>query len=78
MSAGNVLKNRKLGTRSFIRLALDSGDKDICHVIQRSLAEFLSIAEKMSLNTLLEDYNIFKQTSRVRFSPYWFLDTNRG
>ena len=78
MSGDNVLKNRKLGTRSLVRiarrLALDSGDKDIYHIIQRSLlAEFLPVAEKMSLNTLLEDSNIFKQTSRVRFLLAVFL-----
>ena len=70
MSPDNVLKNRKLGTRSLIRiarrLALYPQDNDIYHIIQRSLlAEFLPATEKMNLNTLLEDSNIFKQTSQV-------------
>lgn len=70
MSADNVLKNRKLGTRSLVRiarrLALYPRDSDIYYIIQRSLlAEFFPATEKMNLNTLLEDSNIFKQTSQV-------------
>lgn len=72
MSADNALKNRKLGTRSLVRiarrLALYPWDNDIYYIIQRSLlAEFLPATEKMNLNTILEDSNIFKQTSQVRF-----------
>lgn len=72
MSADNVLKNRKLGTRSLVRIArrlsLHPQDNDIHYIIQRSLlAEFLPATEKMNLKTLLEDSNIFKQTAQVRF-----------
>jgi von Willebrand factor A domain-containing protein 8 len=71
MSADNVLKNRKLGTRSLVRiarrLALCPWDNDIYYIIQRSLlAEFLPATEKMNLNAILKDSNIFKQTSQVR------------
>jgi hypothetical protein len=72
MSADNVLKNRKLGTRSLVRiarrLALYPQNTDLQAVLRRSLlAEFLPATEKMNLNTLLEDSNIFKSTPPVRF-----------
>jgi len=74
MSADNVLKNRKLGTRSLVRiarrLALNANEADLQAIIQRSLlAEFLPATEKMNLNTLLEDSNIFKKTAPVRSNP---------
>ena len=80
MSADNVLKNRKLGTRSLVRiarrLALYPRDNDIYDIIQRSLlAEFLPATEKMNLNTLLEDSNIFKQISQVRFLARFLMLT---
>lgn len=72
MSADNVLKNRKLGTRSLVRiarrLAFYPRETDLHILIQRSLlAEFLPATEKMNLNTLLEDSNIFKLTPPVSF-----------
>ena len=71
LSAENVLKNRKLGTRSLVRiarrLALYPQDTDLQDIIQRSLlAEFLPATEKMNLLTLFEDSNIFKKTTPVR------------
>ncbi|KAF4613211.1 hypothetical protein D9613_011059 [Agrocybe pediades] len=77
MSADNVLKNRKLGTRTLVRiarrLALFPQDVDLRSIIQRSLlAEFLPATEKMNLNTLLEDSNIFKLTPP--FNPDPFID----
>lgn len=70
VSGDNVLKNRKLGTRTLVRtarrLALYPQDTDIHAIIQRSLlAEFLPATEKMNLNTMLEDSNIFKLTPPV-------------
>lgn len=72
MSADNVLKNRKLGTRTLVRiarrLALYPQDTDLQLIIQRSLlVEFLPATEKMNLNTMLEDSNIFKLTPPVCF-----------
>ena len=74
MSADNVLKNRKLGTRSLVRiarrLALSANEVDLQAIIQKSLlAEFLPATEQMNLNTLLEDSNIFKKTAPVRPNP---------
>lgn len=71
MSTENVLKNRKLGTRSLVRIARRLAsypqDTDLRSIIQRSLlAEFLPATEKMNLNTLLEDSNIFRKTAPVR------------
>ena len=70
MSTDNVLKNRKLRTWSLVRiawrLALNTNETDLQAIIQRSvLAEFLPAMEKMNLNTLLEDSNIFKKTAPV-------------
>ncbi|PPQ92175.1 hypothetical protein CVT25_008949 [Psilocybe cyanescens] len=75
MSADNVLKNRKLGTRTLVRiarrLALYPQDTDLQSIIQRSLlAEFLPATEKMNLNTMLEDSNIFKLTPPFNPSPF--------
>lgn len=66
MSADNVLKNRKLGTRSLLRiarrLAMFPHDDDLHAIICRSLlSEFLPAVEKMNLLTLLEDSNIWKK-----------------
>ncbi|KAF9485607.1 hypothetical protein BDN70DRAFT_847463 [Pholiota conissans] len=75
MSSENVLKNRKLGTRSLVRiarrLALYPQDKDLQLIIYRSLlAEFLPATEKMNLTTMLEDSNIFKQTPPFHPDPF--------
>lgn len=77
MSADNVLKNRKLGTRSLVRIArriaFAPEGVDLYAIIHQSLlAEFLPATEKINLNTLLEDCNIFKRTAAVcllGFSP---------
>lgn len=76
LSAENVLKNRKLGTRSLVRiarrLALYPQDTDLQDIIQRSLlAEFLPATEKMNLLTLFEDSNIFKKTTPVGHFPFF-------
>ncbi|KAF8909617.1 AAA domain-containing protein [Gymnopilus junonius] len=75
MSADNVLKNRKLGTRTLVRiarrLAIYARDTDLYTLIQRSLlAEFLPATEKMNLNMLLEDSQIFKMSSPFHPSPF--------
>ncbi|KAF8150343.1 AAA domain-containing protein [Pholiota molesta] len=61
MSSENVLKNRKLGTRSLVRmarrLALYPHDKDLQSIIQRSF--------------WLKDSNIFKQTPSFHPSPIY-------
>ncbi|PPR05936.1 hypothetical protein CVT24_006658 [Panaeolus cyanescens] len=75
MSADNVLKNRKLGTRSLVRiarrLAFAPDGADVYAIIQQSLlAEFLPATEKINLNTLLEDCNIFKRTAAFQPNAY--------
>ncbi|KAJ3505514.1 hypothetical protein NLJ89_g7376 [Agrocybe chaxingu] len=73
-SADNMLKNRKLGTRTLVRIAhrlsLYQQDRDLYETIQRSLlAEFLPATEKINLNTLLEDSSILKKTPPFNPSP---------
>ncbi|KJA23810.1 hypothetical protein HYPSUDRAFT_137004 [Hypholoma sublateritium FD-334 SS-4] len=75
LSSENVLKNRKLGTRSLVRiarrLALYPQGTDMQDIIQRSLlAEFLPATEKMNLLTMFEDSNIFKKTAPFNPSPF--------
>jgi len=72
MSADNILKNRKLGTRTLVRIARRIALLPIPHgldlhaILRRSLlAEFLPATEKMNLNSLLEDSNIYVQTESV-------------
>ncbi|RDB28140.1 von Willebrand factor A domain-containing protein 8 [Hypsizygus marmoreus] len=67
MSEDNVIKNRKLGTRSLVRiarrLALFPQDDDLNAIISRSLlAEFLPAMERMNLDALLVDSDIEKKT----------------
>ncbi|GLB39985.1 putative von Willebrand factor (vWF) type A domain [Lyophyllum shimeji] len=67
MSEDNVLKNRKLGTRSLVRiarrLALLPKDDDLHAIISRSLlAEFLPAMERTNLDTLLKESNIEPRT----------------
>ncbi|KAL0946287.1 hypothetical protein HGRIS_012537 [Hohenbuehelia grisea] len=74
LSSDNVQKNRKLGTRSLVRicrrLAMFSQDHDLHTIISRSLlAEFLPAVERLSLNTLLEESNILRQTSPYNPPP---------
>lgn len=75
ISADNILKNRKLGTRSLVRiahrLAMFPHDNDLNSIISRTLlAEFLPASERMNLDTLLEEVNIEMKTPPV--CP-WFL-----
>lgn len=70
MSADNILKNRKLGTRTLVRiarrLATFPQDDDLNAIISRSLlAEFLPAVERMNLETLLDESKIHKQTTLV-------------
>ncbi|KAF5384151.1 hypothetical protein D9615_003188 [Tricholomella constricta] len=67
MSEDNVLKNRKLGTRTLVRiarrLAMFPQDDDLNTIISRSLlAEFLPAMERMNLDTLLAEANIDRKT----------------
>lgn len=71
ISVDNVLKNRKLGTRSLVRiarrLAMFPQDDDLNTIICRSLlAEFLPASERMNLDTLLEEVDIERKTPPVR------------
>lgn len=70
ISADNVLKSRRLGTRSLVRiarkLAMFPESLDLSFVISQSLlAEFLPAMERLNLNTLLEESNILKKSGRV-------------
>ncbi|KAJ2919670.1 hypothetical protein MD484_g680, partial [Candolleomyces efflorescens] len=68
LSGDNIIKNRRLGTRTLVSIAkriavAPQEDHDLYTLISRSLlAEFLPAVEKLNLNTLLEDSNIFKRT----------------
>ena len=70
ISDDNVLKNRKLGTRSLVRiarrLALFPHDDDLNAIINRSLlADFLPAVEKRNLDTLLSEAKIEPKPSLV-------------
>jgi hypothetical protein len=71
LSGDNIIKNRRLGTRTLVSIArriavAPQEDHDLYTLISRSLlAEFLPAVEKLNLNTLLEDSNIFKRTDPV-------------
>ena len=70
MSADTVQKNRKLGTRSLVRIARRAAkfpnDEDLHGLITRSLlAEFLPAVERMNLDELLEDAGIKKKSTWV-------------
>ncbi|KAG5641083.1 hypothetical protein DXG03_006055, partial [Asterophora parasitica] len=67
MSEDNILKNRKLGTRTLARiarrLAMFPQDDDLNTIISRSLlAEFLPATERMTLDTLLAEANMVRKT----------------
>ena len=69
-----VQKNRKLGTRSLVRIAARLAkfpqDHDLNAIISRSLlAEFLPAMERMNLDTLLQETGIMKNSARVRQYP---------
>lgn len=70
ISSDNVIKNRKLGTRTLIRLAgkiaLHPEESDLRNLIEQVLlAEFLPASEKLGLETMLNDSNIVKSTPAV-------------
>ncbi|XP_006455343.1 hypothetical protein AGABI2DRAFT_226806 [Agaricus bisporus var. bisporus H97] len=75
ISADNVLKSRRLGTRSLVRIARklamfpDSLDLHLT-LAQSLLAEFLPAMERLNLNTLLEDSNIIRRSQTFYLSPY--------
>lgn len=78
MSADSVQKNRKLGTRSLVRitrrLAMLPHDDDLNAIISRSLlAEFLPKVERMNLNDLLDEAGIRRRTPLVRIIWPQFL-----
>lgn len=70
ISADNVLKSRRLGTRSLVRiarkLAMFPKSFDLNFILSQSLlAEFLPAMERLNLNTLLEDSNICGRSAIV-------------
>jgi von Willebrand factor A domain-containing protein 8 len=70
LSADNIIKNRKLGTRTLVsiarRIALFPENVDLNILVSRSLlAEFLPAVEKLNLGMLLEDSGIMKRTPPV-------------
>ncbi|KAF8056895.1 AAA domain-containing protein, partial [Lyophyllum atratum] len=74
MSEDNVLKNRKLGTRSLVRiarrLAVFPGEDDLNLIVSRSLlAEFLPAMERMNLDTLLAEAHIDLKTPLYNANP---------
>ncbi len=84
ISADNVQKHRKLGTRSLVRiarrLALFSEDHDLRVIINNSLlADFLPATERMNLDALLDEADIQKMTEKVAafyiYSPCMFSNS---
>lgn len=74
ISADNVLKSRRLGTRSLVRiarkLAMFPKTLDLSFVISQSLlAEFLPAMERLNLNTLLEESDILRKSDNFNPSP---------
>lgn len=70
LSSDTVQKNRKLGTRSLVRIATRLAkfpqDDNLHLIISRSLlAEFLPAMERMTLDALLEEAVITKKTTWV-------------
>lgn len=70
MTSDAVQKNRKLGTRSLVRiarrLAAFPWDDDLYVILGRSLlAEFLPAAERLSLDALFVECDITKKTPLV-------------
>lgn len=88
LSADAVMKNRKLGTRTLVRIAkrLARGDEDLYGVISRSLlAEFLPAMERLNLENLLTEVGIGKKSTWVccglnliaaKFNHYTLLQFN--
>jgi len=70
LSADTVQKNRKLGTRSLVRIATRLAkfpqDNDLNRMISRSLlAEFLPAIERMNLDTLLQEAGMTRRSAWV-------------
>lgn len=79
MSDDNVLKNRKLGTRSLVRIARHLArfpqDDDLNAIISRSLlAEFLPAVEKINLDALLAEAKIEPKPPLVEFCGCYMKD----
>lgn len=73
ISEDTVQKSRKLGTRSLARIARriakHPNDLDLRRLLNQTLlAEFLPVAERMNLNTLLEDSTFKTSELMVRAS----------
>ena len=70
ISTDNVVKTRKLGTKTLVRLArkiaLYPQNVDLFDMLQQALlAEFLPATEKISLDTLLADSGLIKGSPPV-------------
>jgi hypothetical protein len=70
MSMGSAQKNRKLGTRSLVRIARRLSffpkDDDLYSIISQSLlTEFLPVVERLNIDNLLNDAGITKGTVTV-------------
>lgn len=77
----SILKNRKLGTRSLVRiarrLAMFPSDDDIRRMVNQSLlTEFLPPMERMNLEAVLEETGINKKPPMVccLLCPFWHVD----
>lgn len=73
ISVDNVQKNRKLGTRTLVRimkrLTVYPDDSDLHAIICRSLlADFLPTTERMSLESLLDEADIRKSADKVNYA----------
>jgi hypothetical protein len=71
LSSDTAQKNRKLGTRSLVRIATRLAkfpqDGDLHRVIRRSLlADFLPAVERMNLDTLMQEAGIKEMSAWVR------------
>ena len=76
MSTDTITRNRKLGTRTLMRIARRVAkfpwDEDLHTMVSRALlAEFLPSAERLNLDTLLEECGITRKMDLVCLSRYW-------
>ncbi|TEB25531.1 hypothetical protein FA13DRAFT_1738248 [Coprinellus micaceus] len=74
LSSDNIIKNRRLGTRTLVniakRVAASPDDVDLYDLVSRALlAEFLPAVEKINLNSLLQDSNVFRRTEPFHPNP---------
>ncbi|KAF8625067.1 hypothetical protein AX15_005549 [Amanita polypyramis BW_CC] len=75
VSADNVTKNRKLGTRTLVRIARKLSKyphaNNLRDILGRSLlAEFLPVAERMNLDNMLQESGINQKPPAFNPSPY--------